>query len=299
MATIDLRPLAGDQFVLHFGGRPNEVNAYTFANAILAMSEAIREIHSQLNPGFAIEIAIDAVGSGSFRARLKTTGETLASIFKTPARDLLIAVLAAIIYEKAFAPKMQIIVKDDSYVIERGADRIILSREVYEARAKLKSTDEIDKQISRAFEVLEDDPSISDFGITPEIHDAEPLATIPREQFARLAEHVAILQSENPTHRIIEQRTQLIVLKAVLERSDRKWQFVWNGIRISAPIKDPTFYDRLARREFEFGQGDILDVVLAIQQGRDDESGVYMNERYEVTKVFRRIPGPKQTSLLP
>jgi hypothetical protein len=49
------------------------------------------------------------------------------------------------------------------------------------------------------------------------------------------------------------------VLKAILVRSARKWQFVWNGIKISAAISDESFYDSLARHEYEFGQGDVID----------------------------------------
>ena len=85
--------------------------------------------------------------------------------------------------------------------------------------------------------------------------------------------------------------------KAILVRSARKWQFVWNGIKISAAISDESFYESLARHEYEFGKGDIIDETLRIFQRKDDETGVYINTRYEVIKVHRRIPGPRQDSL--
>ena len=40
MADVDLSDLRGDEFVFHFGGRPKEVDAYTFANSLIAFSEA-------------------------------------------------------------------------------------------------------------------------------------------------------------------------------------------------------------------------------------------------------------------
>jgi hypothetical protein len=61
--TIDLRDLSGDDFVLHFGGRPNNVDAFTFGNALLSIGEAIREINQQINPDYSLEIAIDAHGN--------------------------------------------------------------------------------------------------------------------------------------------------------------------------------------------------------------------------------------------
>jgi len=47
-----------------------------------------------------------------------------------------------------------------------------------------------------------------------------------------------------------------------------------DGIRISAPIKSDEFFDKLATREYDFSQGDVLDVTLRVHQVRDEISGV-------------------------
>ncbi|HUY69310.1 MAG TPA: hypothetical protein VMV79_08425 [Alphaproteobacteria bacterium] len=297
MATIDLRELSGDDFVLHFGGRPNEVDAYTFANSILAFSEALREINHQLNPEFRIEIAIDALGSGSFRARLKTGAKKVSGLFATSLKELLIGILAAMIYAKISDAPVKIVVNDDSYVIEQGHDRIILPKEIYEAKNRLSDFHAIDRHLTQAFDTLKEDPSITEFGITRKIDDKKPIVVIPRKAFDRLSE--TQIKQPDQKQKFIEKNAKLVVIKAVFERSERKWQFVWNGIRISAPIKDQTFFDRLAKREFEFGQGDILDVVLGIHQTLDDVSGAYINDSYEILKVLGHTQGPKQMEMLP
>ncbi|HXJ00186.1 MAG TPA: hypothetical protein VNH44_03120 [Micropepsaceae bacterium] len=299
MASIDLQGLVGDDFVLHFGGRTNEINAHTFANSLLAFSEALREINAQVNPDFSLEIVIDALGTGSFRARLKAGGTKLTSLFKNSAHAVLIGLLTSLIWDRLNPPpQMQIVIQDDSYVVQRGKDRIILPKAVYEAKERLRNVEEIDRHIARAFEILEEDPSITEFGITSSLKDPKPLALIEREDFALLSEPTERVVAD-ANHRVVEQRADLVVLRAVLERGNRKWQFVWNGIRIPAPIKDATFYDKLASREYEFGQGDTLHATLAIYQVRDDISGAYLNERYEVLVVHGRTPGPKQPSFLP
>jgi hypothetical protein len=165
MATIDLHALSGDEFVFHFGGKPREVNAFTFANSILAFSEALKEINKQINPEFSLEITIDALGSGSFRTRLKTTARRISGLFRGSAKELIIGILAAMIYEKTLGDGIQIIVTDDSYIVQRGSDRVVLPKEVYEATKNLKAPEIIDNHISRAFESLDDDPSITEFGI--------------------------------------------------------------------------------------------------------------------------------------
>ena len=300
MATIDLRSFMSDEFVLHFGGRPNEVDAYTFGNSLIAFTDAIREINKQLFPDSPIEIVIDAVGMGSFRARVRTGAKKVSGLFKAQvaavASGVAIGVLTNLVYDKIFSSPIQVITQDDSVIVQHGADRVIIPRMVFDAKKRLSNPAEIDRHISRGFDVLEEDPSVTDLGITPRIDDPSPVAVIPRDTFGRLATP-GLIESEPLQGRVIEEPADLVVVRAVLERSERKWQFVWRGIRISAPIKDATFFDRLGRHEFEFGQGDILQAMLTIHQRRDDVSGAYINDWYEVSRVMGRIPGPKQPGL--
>lgn len=134
MNTIDLSTFDDDGFVLHFGGRTHEVDALTFGNALVSIAEAIRAINQEVNPGFALEIAIDAVGPGSFRARLKTAKKTLKNLFSgNIPRDIIIGILSTLLWEKVISPDEppQIIINDDSVIIEHGSDRIIVPREAY------------------------------------------------------------------------------------------------------------------------------------------------------------------------
>ena len=293
MATIDLRNLSGNDFVLHFGGRPNNVDAFTFANSLLSISEALREINLQVNPDFSIEIAIDAVGTGSFRARLKTKAKKLTKLLRSPMKEIIVGLLTAFLYDKAFGDKIQVVVNDDSYVVEHGSDRIILPREVYTAKQKLRAPERVDSHISRAFTVLDSDKSISEFGITNKLTDKVPLVRIPRSSFPTLAQPI-VLERDDENHRFREVNATLVIVKLVLEKSNRKWQFIWNGHKISAPITDETFFVRLAAREFEFAQGDALEAVLGIHQVRDEATGAFINERYEVARVISKIPAYKQ-----
>ena len=306
MADIDLTDLAGDEVVFHFGGRPNEVDAYTFANSLLAFSEAIREINRQINPDSKLEITIEGIGEGSFRAKLRTTTTFLSSLLQSTAskelaRNLLLPLFVAFVYGKYLADDTKIIITDDSYIVQRGHDRIILPKAVYDKKREIRDPSVIDRNIAKGFEVLNEDPSVSDFGITKRLDDKRPLASIPRDDFGILSRAGGIVTSElDARERYEEKPERLIVLRAILARSTRKWQFVWNGIKISAPIIDESFYDALARHEYEFGQGDILDVMLRIHQKRDDDTGVYINTGfYEVITVYGRSPGPRQGSFLP
>jgi hypothetical protein len=64
-------------------------------------------------------------------------------------------------------------------------------------------------------------------------------------------------------------------------------------MNISASIKDPDFYDDFAKHNFTIAPGDEFQVRIAIDQKRDDLSGVYSNTKYEVLRVYRHISRPK------
>src|ERR1700730_5981383 len=139
MAEIDLRVLSASDVVLHFGGRPNEVDAFTFSNALISFSDALRELNHQINDNFSIEITIEGIGPGSFRAKIGTKLKSLGGLFTNDAKALLISILGAFIYAKMDPQKPPaIIVNDDSVIVVTGADRVIVPRMAWEAKARLK-----------------------------------------------------------------------------------------------------------------------------------------------------------------
>lgn len=298
MADMDLQSLADGEFVLHFGGRPREVDAFTFSSSLIAISEAIQEINRQINPDYSIQISIDGVGTGSFRAKLKTTSKSLVGLFKHRYTEtIILGVLTTFICNKIWpADQIKIIVTDDAYIVQHGSDRVILPKEFAEAQKRISNPKAIDKHVARTFAVLQDDPSVTDFGFANHIHDEKPFAIIPQSDFAKLSEVAD--DDKDDGREVHEERTKVTVLKAIFERSSRRWQFVWNGIKISAPIKNDIFFDRMASREYEFGQGDILDVTLRITRVRDEMTGVFVNEKYEIMDVHGLEKSLKQSSLL-
>jgi len=67
VTTIDLGKLEGDQIVIHYGGALTSVDAYTFANSLVAFADTVRAINYELNPGQNVEVRLEAVGPGSYR----------------------------------------------------------------------------------------------------------------------------------------------------------------------------------------------------------------------------------------
>lgn len=297
MRTTDLTKFEDDGFVLHFGGRTHEVDAFTFGNALVSFAEAIQSINNEINPDFKIEIAMDAVGPGSFRVNLKTAKKSLRNLFKDAPRNIIIALLATFLWEKVLDGDTtpRIIVNDDSVVMEVGEDRIIVPRDAYEARKAVNENSSVNRNVAKAIETIQADPSIEEFGISLGLKDVDPVLNLPRSVFPAILQNTVVLPEEES--RYVDQDAALSIHKAVFERSRRKWEFIWNGFRISAPILDDDFFDRLEQRSIYIRQGDVFKATLRVHQIRDRMNGNWLNERYEIIRLGELIDqGPDQIS---
>jgi hypothetical protein len=297
MATIDLRTFEDDGFVLHFGGRAQEIDALTFGNALVSLAEAIQAINHEVNPGYALEVAIEAVGPGSFRARLKTAKKSLRTLFsRDSAHDLVVALLAILLWEKVISPDIppKIRIHPDEVIIEHGGDRIIVPRAVFGQKEKIERSPAVNRHVARSMEILENDPSVASLGIARDLRDPEPVIEFSRESFPIIRRNA--MPPPEDRRRFQDHDVVLSVHKAVFERSARKWEFVWNGFRISAPILDQTFFDRLETRQIALRQGDVFHAVLRVHQVHDGRTGTWLNENYEVMAVREVIArGPDQS----
>jgi hypothetical protein len=104
--------------------------------------------------------------------------------------------------------------------------------------------------------------------------------------------HDLVLPDVTPTQRTNSATARLIILKAWLNQAKRKWSFEWNGVPVSAPIKDPDFLDDIARRKYLIGAGDALDVEISSKQTFDEQLKVFVTDpnSYVVTKVLAHVP---------
>jgi hypothetical protein len=293
--TIDFRNV-GDDFVIHYGGRLNEVDAYTFANSLVALANSMRATNAIVNPGQDIEIAIQAMGAGSFRAKVRATKKSLRNLFSLQGAGtgLIVGLLGNQIWQ-ATHPDLPptITVNDDSVVFRYKDATVILPREAYEAHKATADSKEIKNGIAEAFEQLQKDTSITEFGITEQMDDPHLILNVEREKFPIIAGSLR----QEPENRMTEVRANLQIVRAILEKSNRLWEFVWQGNRIPASVTDSAFYEALYRRRVSLATGDVLDATLRIKQKPIGDTGLFENSSYEVTKVHGHTPRPHQEGI--
>jgi len=186
MQTINIKEFE-EEFVIYFGGGPKQINAYTLASSLVSIADAVKSANDIINPGYDVEVVVDAFGPGSFKVRVKTLYKGLTNLFNQDnLKAITLSVIAAYIYQHALAPDAEIVVNvhADEVVIKQGDKKVVIPREVHEYVKEVEKSDKFKQSISRTFEAAEKDKNISSIGITPNIDDEVPLIEIPRERFS-------------------------------------------------------------------------------------------------------------------
>ena len=285
-----------DRFVLYFDTPRREINAYALAGALVGLADAVREANATVNPGYLVEVVVETLSDGSFKATVRTVFTKARNLFSHQAVQAVIwGIVATHIYEKLIktdAPP-RITVTDTLVTIEIGKDKIIVPKDIYEAKRQLDKSERFNNAAGKMFDAPASDPSIKGIALTEESGNVPPTLIVPREMFG-------LFQTEQPideTTREIVEITQVEISRAILERGKRRWEFFWRGVKIAAPILDERFFDRFFAHEITIAPGDGLEVALRITQEKNADSGIFVNVRYEIVEVYAHVPRLKQAVL--
>ena len=284
--------------VIHFDTEETRINAYTLASTLVALADAAKAANSTLNAGCEIEIVVEALGPGSFRALIRAIYSTSRNLFSNQVVvGVVIGILGNYIYERTLSldNKISVEVKTDEVVIQRGQDRVVVPRNVYDATRKVEKNPQFVKAMTKTFDAVASDEKVRCLGLVPAMDSPPPQIPIPRAVLQTLASEIP----EDPDARVIFEAAELQIIKAILEKSKRKWEFMWRGIKISAPVVHEQFYVDFFAHDITIAPGDTLEVTLAIKQTKDLDTGIYSNIGYEVVEVHNHIPRIKQVPLVP
>lgn len=294
MTTLEVRREV-DRFVLYFETPRKEVSAYALASALVGLADAVREANAVVNPGYRVEVVVEALSQGSFKATVRTIFTKARDLFSHQAVQAVIwGIVSTHIYEKAIKTEATPVITaaDNLVVIQVGADKIIVPRDIYEPKKQVERSERFNGAIGRLFEAAQSDPNVTGIALTEE-HPIQPPWIIEREKFTHMRSES---EDAEKTREIVEM-TQVEISRAILERGRRRWEFFWRGFKIAAPILDDRFFDRFFAHQITIAPGDALDVALRIVQERNDDSGIFVNVRYEIVEVFNHIPRLKQSAI--
>jgi paraquat-inducible protein B len=118
-----------------------------------------------------------------------------------------------------------------------------------------------------------------------------------RNDFEKLSSPNEVIEDKTKDSKtIIKYSVPLNVFKIVFGQK-YKWEFYYDGKKISATIEDENFYKKLLNRQIQFMNGDILIADQEIDQVFNEIANTYENKKY-IIKLVRDIKQhPKQFRL--
>jgi hypothetical protein len=295
MPTINISQI-DDTLVIHFDTVGTRINAYTLASTLVSIADATKAANSSINLGYDIEVVVEGIGPGSFRAVLRTIYKQADNLFSAEsAREITLAIVAAFIYEKACAVDhaVKVAVSTQEVVVESGRNKVVIPRQVYDGTRIAEQNPRFVRSVGKAFESIGSDDDVKGIGFVAQIDSPPPSFIISQDTIRE----VVIDVGNDPLTRSISEQCDLQIVKAILEQSTRKWEFMWRGVRISAPVLDAGFYGQFFAHTITIAPGDELKVRLSIKQSLDPRTGIYTNIAYEVSEVFQHVPRLRQADL--
>lgn len=286
-----------DSVVIHFDTDDKRINAYTLASTLVSLADAAKAANTAINSGCEVEVLVEALGPGSFRAQIRAIYSRSKDLLAGQVvLGIVIGILGNYIYERTLSldNKVTVEVKTDEVVIQKGQDRVVVPRNVYDATRKAEKNPEFIKAMSKTFETVSSDDKVKGIGLVPHMDSPPPEIIVSKEALQALVSTAP----DDPDARTIYEQVELQILKAILEKSRRKWEFMWRGVKISAPVTHEHFYINFFAHHITIAPGDVLSVKLAIKQTKDINTGVYTNIGYEVIEVYEHQPRIRQIPLI-
>jgi hypothetical protein len=292
-------------YKLSYEGKLHQIDSNTLINSLFNITAAIQEINAELNKESNIkttlQIKINAFSGGSFLVNLQLLRDIAKDLFP-PAVFVgaqidiktIINVLIQFIKLKLSLKggKPQEIHKngDEVKITNNEGDITIIDKRTYNL---YKGNVIVNESITKNFETLREDDAIDGFKLTDK--KDRPLIDIHKEDFNNLIPRNELL--EEKTKILTSPKASLYIIKLVFEEN-YKWQFYYEGNKISATMEDKTFLSKIDAGE-KFSKGDTLVCNLEIEQIFDENVNTYVNKAYKILKVLEHKPRPEQTDLLP
>lgn len=286
-------------FGIKLSGDLDGVDTNTLIDMIGNMSLAIHQINDDIQSNKSLRVTIKHIRPGCYDIFLTIKETILDNLLKhlstnpTTAAGEIIAIFSGLLTIKQFLkgenPKnIDESQQNQTIIINGSGNSLVIQPKTYKIYNENKI---ISTAIGKSFDTLNEDTSIDGF----ELYDDQnnKLCSIPRDDFKVMA--LPAVSSDKDT-RIKPEEAILTIFKVVFEKG-YKWQFYYQGNKISATIQDETFYNEIDSGA-KFAKGDTLIVDLNITQVYDRTIQTYINKEYLVAKIKQHIPRIEQTDLL-
>jgi hypothetical protein len=288
MSTEDLK--------LKFDGQTHQIEANTLINSLLHFTNIVQEVNKELATGNKVEVKVNALPEGSFLCHITVQSiiDATQNIFSKEniavAKEIVDVVTGVYKLGKLLKGKAatEVTAENNRTTVKNVEGTVVvINNPTYNIYTNNRVVREA---LSREFQTLANDPNVTGFELLDTKN--EPLVQIDKPDFAEIA---AIEDMPQLAERAVTKVGMLNIVRVAFERN-MKWEFYFEGIKISAKLNDDEFVKLVDAGE-SFAKGDTLEAEIEIRQEFEPTVNAYINRGYKVIKILRHIPRPGQTKL--
>ncbi|PJC81129.1 hypothetical protein CO009_00225 [Candidatus Shapirobacteria bacterium CG_4_8_14_3_um_filter_35_11] len=273
-----------ETLTIKFDGQWHQVDVQTFVYSVVNFATVVKEANRK-NGGQPISINVKATEKGSLLIDLVATtvnNQTLLNGLTMLAGT--IAIVGGLYKFHKFISGKKVketkTEKAQTTIFLDDGSTLTIAENIYNTYI---STPAISDSISQNFSALTEDPAVTNFEVIQ--NGTEKIIEVGKQDFGRMS---IKQQIDIENSRVTTESAILHIYKVVFEKTDRKWEFYYNGNRISANILDEDFFDLIDKGE-SFAKGDQLKSDLQITKIYDESVGTYVNQSYAVIKVHEHV----------
>ena len=278
-----------NDFKIVFASEKHEVDIETLIGCLMHTSNIIQEVNRSLGTEKKIEVKIKALEQGSFEIHIELIEKLLDSIFSKDNINISAEIISVVAGLYGFVKWLKSNIKktekvdDGVEVTLENGDKTIININVYNTFNESKIVREsIAKQIS----ALEKNKDISGF----KFESNETNVYISDEEFSSVVKTISSLNSEarEPIKDILEDR-KILIIRPSFDK-DLKWDFVFDGQKISAKMNDEAMIKVIDNGE-QFAKGDYMLVDIEVTKFYDNDLGVHLitKDSYKILRYKEHI----------
>lgn len=270
---------------IKYGKEDHALDTDTYLESLAAMTTIMKEVNYQLAQTERISISVVAQDTGSFDVGLAL--KAVQDVFNNDTVQYLaglatiVGLLIQLRKKDDKIDKSKTEINGDDVTIKDVDGNVVMHthRNVY----NIYTTNQVVQDaLSRNFKSLKDDESVTSF----EYRNDGETVNVDRSEFESLAKKVEV---QLPDREVTEIPANLIIVKVVFEGNDRKWEFLYNGVKIAANVVDDSFWQQINEGK-SFAKGDELVADLKIVREYDENVAAFVNRDYQVINVREHHP---------
>lgn len=278
---------------LEFEGQTHSIDANTLVNILIHYQSVVTEANRQLSGGAReVTLKVNALKQGSFVIDVSVAQNIVEQLFSKDAVEYAAALCGVVggVYQlyKYFKGRPVKTKKE-----KKEADTILKLGDNVNITVNIYNQQPVRQAVSKSMETANDDPSVEGFTIKDD--DGEKCAEFARKEFEDYIYDGFDTEDAVPEERIEEEITTLVIVGLNFERGSR-WQFMYNGFKISMIVKDDALMQKIDEGE-RFGKGDAIKVKLRRVQRYNKEYRAYENKSYRIVEFIEHIIPQKTKSL--